>query len=331
MRDLRTLPKAHLHLHLELGMRPLTLQELCAKYGADVPEVRGYGSFAVFNDMCIAATELLRDQDDWQRLADEMCADHAAAGCVYFEPSFWAGNHRHKYGSDEAAWDLVLDAFTAAAEGRGIAVGLMAPVDRVVDTPATAVELARLAVRRREEGIVSFGLHNDEVGHPPDPFVDAFRLAREAGLLSTPHAGELEHGGYVRDSVDLLGADRIQHGIRAVEVDGLVARLAAEQICLDVCPTSNLMLGVVPSLDVHPLPALLDAGVPCSLNADDPLLFGPNVLEEYELAREQFGFDDERLATIARASIVHSGAADDVKRSALAGIDAWLATPASVP
>ena len=116
-----------------------------------------------------------------------------------------------------------------------------------------------------------------------------------------------------------------------LELDGLVARLAAEQICLDVCPTSNLMLGVVPSLDVHPLPALLDAGVPCSLNADDPLLFGPNVLEEYELAREQFGFDDERLATIARASIVHSGAADDVKRSALAGIDAWLATPASVP
>ncbi len=328
MRDLRSLPKAHLHLHLELGMRADTLRDLCAKYGVDMPVVEGYGSFAVFNDMCIAATELLRDREDWERLAEEMCAEHVAAGCVYFEPSFWAGNHRSKYGSDEAAWDLVLDVFAAAAQRHGIAIGLMAPVDRVIDTPADAVELAKLAVRRRDEGIVSFGLHNDEVGHPPGGFVDAFRIAREGGLLSTPHAGELEHGGYVRDSLDLLGADRIQHGVRAVEVEGLVERLAAEQVCLDVCPTSNLMLGVVPSLDVHPLPALLDAGVPCSLNADDPLLFGPNVLEEYELARRQFGFDDELLAAIARASIVHSGAPDDVKQSALAGVDAWLAPPA---
>ncbi len=329
MRDLRSLPKAHLHLHLELGMRPETLRDLCAKYGVEMPVVEGYGSFAVFNDVCIAATELLRDREDWERLADEMCADHVAAGCVYFEPSFWAGNHRRKYGSDEAAWDLVLDVFSAAAQRHGIAIGLLAPVDRVIDTPADAVELAKMAVRRRDEGIVSLGLHNDEVGHPPGDFVDAFRIAREGGLLSTPHAGELEHGGYVRDSIDLLGADRIQHGVRAVEVEGLVERLAAEKVCLDVCPTSNLMLGVVPSLDVHPLPALLDAGVPCSLNADDPLLFGPNVLEEYELARRQFGFDDERLAAIARASIVHSGAPDDVKQSALAGIDAWLASPAS--
>jgi adenosine deaminase len=325
MRDLRSLPKAHLHLHLELGMRPETLRDLCAKHGVAVPEVHGYGSFAVFNDMCIAATELLRDREDWERLADEMCADHVAAGCVYFEPSFWAGNHRHKYGSDQAAWDLVLDVFTAAADRHAIAIGLMAPVDRVIDSPDDAVELAKLAVRRRPEGIVSFGLHNDEVGHPPGDFVDAFRLAREGGLLSTPHAGELEHGGYVRDSVELLGADRVQHGIRAVEVEGLVERLAAERVCLDVCPTSNLMLGVVPSLDAHPLPALLDAGVPCSLNADDPLLFGPGILEEYELCRRQFGFDDERLAAMARASIVHGGAPDDVKRPALAAIDAWLA------
>jgi adenosine deaminase len=180
-------------------------------------------------------------------------------------------------------------------------------------------------VRRRDEGIVALGLHNDEIGHPPADFVDAFRIALDGGLLSTPHAGELEHGGYVRDSIDLLGAHRIQHGIRAVEVDGLVERLAAEEICLDVCPTSNLLLGVVPSLAVHPVGALLDAGVPCSVNADDPLLFGPGVLEEYELCRAEFGFDDDRMAAIARASIVHSGAPDELKRDAIAGIDAWLA------
>lgn len=327
MRDLRALPKAHLHLHLELGLRPETLRDLCAKYDHPVPEVRGYGSFAVFNDMCIAATELLRDRDDWARLADEVCADHVAAGCVYVEPSFWAGNHRATFGSDADAWATVLDVFADAGARHGIAVGLMAPVDRVIDTPETAIELAHLAVSLRERGVVSFGLHNDEVGHPPGVFAEAFRIAREGGLLSTPHAGELEHGGYVVDSVELLGADRIQHGIRAVEVDGLVERLAAEQICLDVCPTSNLMLGVVTDLTEHPLPALLAAGVPCSLNADDPLLFGPGVLDEYELARREFGLDDEQLAAIARASIDHGGAPDGVKSAARAGIDAWLATP----
>ena len=313
MRDLRALPKAHLHLHLELGMRPATLRDLCAKYDRAVPETRGYGSFAVFNDMCIAATELLRDRDDWARLADEICADHVAAGCVYVEPSFWAGNHRDKFESDQAAWEAVLDVFAEASERHGIAVGLMAPVDRVVDTPEAAVELAGLAVSLRDRGVVSFGLHNDEVGHPAAPFVEAFRIARDGGLLSTPHAGELEHGGYVADALDLLGADRVQHGIRAVEVDGLVERLAAQQICLDICPTSNLMLGVVADLAEHPLPTLLAAGVPCSLNADDPLLFGPGVLEEYERARQELGLDDEQLAGMARASIDHSGAPDQVK------------------
>lgn len=328
MRDLRALPKAHLHLHLELGMRPDTLRDLCAKYDRPAPEIRGYGSFAVFNDMCIAATEVLREADDWARLADEICADHAAAGCVYLEPSFWAGNHRATFGSDEAAWDAVIDTFDQAASRHGLAIGYMAPVDRVIDTPADAVTLAKLAVSLRDRGMVALGLHNDEVGHPPGDFVEAFRIAREGGLLSTPHAGELEHGGYVRDSVDLLGADRIQHGVRAVEIDGLVARLADEQICLDVCPTSNLMLGVFADLADHPLLALLEAGVPCSLNADDPLLFGPGVLEEYELARATFGLTDQQLAGVARASIDHSGAPEDVKLSARAGIDAWLAAPA---
>lgn len=326
MRDLRSLPKAHLHLHLELGMRPGTLADLAAKYGEQVPEVRGYGSFTAFSAMCESATTLLREREDWERLADEICGDNAADGAVYIEPSFWAGIHRAKYGSDEATWEMVIEIFDAAAAGHGLAIGYMAPVDRVFDSPADAVTLAKLAVRLRDAGVVGLGLHNDEVGHPPHDFVDAFRLAVDGGLLSTPHAGELEHGGFVRDSVDLLGAHRIQHGVRSFEVDGLVDRLAADGICLDVCPTSNIMLSVFPSLAEHPLGALLDAGVPCSVNADDPLLFGPGLLDEYELCRKEFGFDDERMATIARASIAHSGASPELKASALAGIDAWLAT-----
>jgi adenosine deaminase len=128
----------------------------------------------------------------------------------------------------------------------------------------------------------------------------------------------------VRGALDALGADRVQHGVRAAEDPELVRRLADSEICLDVCPTSNLLLGVYPALELHALPVLLEAGVPCSVNADDPLLFGPGLLEEYELCRTELGFDDQRMATIARASIDASGAPDALKRTAVAQIDAWL-------
>ncbi len=326
MRDLATLPKAHLHLHLEAGMSPQLLAELAAKYDREVPVIRGYGNFAAFSDTYVAATDVLREREDWEALADQVCEQHAREGAVYLEPSFWAGNYRHRFPSDEDAWELVLDVFEAAAQRHGITVRFMMPADRVKDTDADGLALVEIA-RKYPGQIVSFGLHNDEVGHPPQDFVECFAAAKELGLHSTPHAGELESGQFVADSLDLLGADRIQHGVRSFEVPGLVERLAELGTCLDVCPTSNLMLGVFPSLDEHPLPALLDAGVRCSINGDDPLLFGPGLLEEYVLVRDHFGFDDERMATIARSSIECGGAPDDVKVSALAGIDAWLGSP----
>lgn len=324
MRDLAALPKAHLHLHLEAGMSPALLAELAAKYEREVPVVRGYGSFAAFSDTYVAATDVLREREDWERLADEVCAGHARDGAVYLEPSFWAGNYRHRFASDEECWDQILDVFDAASARHGITVRFMAPVDRVKDSAESAVALAHLALSHPGR-IVSFGLHNDEVGHPPQDFVEAFRIAREGGLLITPHAGELESGQFVADSVELLGAHRIQHGVRSFEVPGLVERLAELGVCLDVCPTSNIMLGVFPSLAEHTLPRLLDAGVRCSLNADDPLLFGPGLGEEYELVRNEMGFDDARIASMARASVECGGAPDGVKATALAGIDAWLA------
>lgn len=328
MRDLATLPKAHLHLHLEAGMSPALLADLAAKYDRDVPVVRGYGSFAAFADTYVAATDVLREREDWEALANQVCAQHAAEGAVYLEPSFWAGNYRHRFGSDTDCWESVLDVFGSAARRHGVCIRFMMAVDRVRDTDDDGLALVDIA-KSFPGQIVSFGLHNDEVGHPPGDFVQCFAAARELGLLSTPHAGELESGQFVADSLDLLGADRIQHGVRSFEVPGLVERLAEAGTCLDVCPTSNVMLGVFPSLDHHPLPALLDAGVRCSVNADDPLLFGPGLLEEYELVRTQFDFSDERMASIARSSLECGGAPSEVKSAGLAGIDAWLAAPAT--
>ena len=143
-------------------------------------------------------------------------------------------------------------------------------------------------------------------------------------MISAPHAGE--HGGpeSVRAALDLLGARRIEHGVRAIEDPLLVQRIVDEGICLDVCPTSNVQLSVTDSLEHHPLPALLAAGVTLSLNADDPVIFGCGLLDEYELGRRAFGLDDTALANIAANSIRCSGAPESVRSSALERIDAWL-------
>ena len=323
MRDLLSLPKAHLHLHLEGGMRPTTLEERAEHYGIPVPPITGFGSFAAFSSMYVAACDVLRTDDDLIRLVDEVVDDAAMAGAMWIEPAIYAPHHLQRLGPVDHIIEVTLDALAAAAERTGVGTGLMVAADRTLD-PSDAVAQAEVAVRFADQGVVAFGLANDEAPWPPEPFAQAFAMARDAGLLSTPHAGELAGPASVVGALDALGADRIQHGVRAIEDPELVKRLADEGVCLDVCPSSNVLLSVVPSIEAHPLAALLAAGVRCSLNADDPLLFGPGLLDEYELARTQLGLDDAQLADIARSSIEASGAPDDLKATARAGVADWL-------
>ncbi|HEY3833834.1 MAG TPA: adenosine deaminase [Acidimicrobiia bacterium] len=323
VRDLRVLPKAHLHVHTEGAMRPATLAELAGAAGIAVPEVRGFGSFTMFAGMYLAACDVLTTYAALARLVEEVVADAAADGAVWVEPAIHLPHHAERLGPPRETLEVVLDAASRGAAAHGIGAGVIVSADRTKD-PAVALADARLAAEFAGRGVVGFGLANDEAGHPPEPFAAAFAIAREAGLLSVPHAGELEGPASIVGALDALGANRIQHGVRAVEQPALVRRLADSAVCLDVCPTSNVLLGVVAAIADHPLPALLDAGVRCSLNADDPLLFGPNLLDEYELARAALGLDDAALGFIARCSIEHSGAGDDVKQKAFAGIGAWL-------
>jgi adenosine deaminase len=232
-------------------------------------------------------------------------------------------HHRDRLGSDDFVIEVILDELRAAAARFGIAAGLMVSSDRTLP-PEDAVDQARLAVAYRGQGVVSFGLANDEAAAGPEPFAAAFAIIRDAGLLSVPHAGEHRGAESVRGALDALGADRIEHGVRAVEDAELVKRLADTGVCLDVCPTSNVMLSVCPSVSEHPLPALLAAGVRCSVNADDPLLFGPNLLAEYELCRDGLALADVDLAAVALASIAASGAPEALKKEALAAIDRWM-------
>jgi adenosine deaminase len=323
MRDLRGLPKAHLHIHLEGAMRPETLHELAGAAGLAVPPIRGFGSFSAFSGMYMAACDVLTSPDALARLTREVIEDSARDGATWVEPAVYLPHPNERLGAPEETLEIILGAAADAAGANDCGVGIVVAADRTVD-PADAIEQATLAAKYAGRGVVGFGLANDETGHPPEPFAAAFAIARAAGLLSVPHAGELEGPASVRGALDALGADRVQHGVRAIEDPELVLRLADSAVCLDVCPTSNVLLSVVPDLASHPLPALLAAGVKCSLNADDPLLFGPNLLAEYEISRTELGLDDATLAHVATCSIDASAAPADVKQRTRAGIAIWL-------
>ena len=304
-------------------MRPETLRALCERNGDSVPVVKSsYGTWADFQDLYTAARRALRSPDDLVRLVDEVVEDAAADGVVWIEPAVNLSEHA-AVGDPDTVLDLLAEAGSRAGERNGVGVGWLVSADRTHDVDV-AMSQAHAAARFAGRGAVAFGLVNDESAGAPAAFAPAFDVARAAGLLSTPHAGE--HGGAdsVREALDTLGPTRIGHGVRAVEDPVLVRRLAAEGVCLDVCPTSNVALSVVADMDAHPLSALIAAGVPCSVNADDPLIFDVGVLDEYVTCRHSLGLDDETLAGCARSSITHSAAPHALKAQALGAVDAWL-------
>jgi adenosine deaminase len=175
--------------------------------------------------------------------------------------------------------------------------------------------------------VVGFGLSSDERRGAAADFAAAFRIAGRAGLILAPHGGELLGPASVRACVDDLLADRIGHGVAAVADPGLLDTLAERRITLEVCPTSNVALGIAASPSAVPLVRLLDAGISVALGADDPLLFGSRLTAQYEIARHSHGLADDRLADLARMSVLASAAPAEIRSRLLAGIDAWLAAP----
>jgi adenosine deaminase len=326
-RDLAGLPKAHLHIHMEGAIRLATLAQLAEDRGVAVPPVRSFVGFTGFIERYVAACELLDTEERLRRVVREVVEDAAADGVIWVEPALYPPRYRDLLGSDQATIEIVLDELAAAGKELGVGCGLIVAADRTAD-PGEALALANLAGRFAGQGVVGLGLGNDETGHPPEPFAEAFSIAVEAGLLAVPHGGELDGPRSVAGCLNACSAHRVMHGVRAVESPDLVARLADAGVCLDVCPSSNVALSVVSSIEEHPLPALIDAGVHCSLNADDPLLFGPGILDEYRLCRERLGFDDHILAKVAGWSLDSSGAPPELVAAGHGDIDAWLATAA---
>ncbi|MEU0490686.1 adenosine deaminase [Nocardiopsis changdeensis] len=334
-RRLDRLPKAHLHLHFTGSMRHSTLVELAEKRGVHLPQAlvtewpprlratdeRGWFRFQRLYDI---ARSVLREPDDMYRLLREAAEDEREAGSGWLEIQVDPSGYAALFDGLTATLELVLDAARAAERDTGVGVGVMVAANRTRH-PLDARALARLARQYAGRGVVAFGLNNDERRGRAREFEAAFRIARRAGLLSAPHGGELQGPLSIRECLDELEADRVGHGVRAIEDPYLVERIATQGVTLEICPTSNVGLGVFNELEHVPLRRLFDAGVPIALGTDDPLLFGPRLVEQYRIAREVFGFTDPELAELARMSIRGSGAPDSLKKEMLSGVESWLA------
>jgi aminodeoxyfutalosine deaminase len=283
VREVRTYPKIELHVHLEGAVRPDTLREIARRNDYPLPD--DLESLYAFRDFrhFIEAFELtigaLRTYDDFRRIVVDYAAEAAAHRAVYLEgiftPGLWRG-----LDTDEV-FAGYCDGAAQAREEHGVEVRLTPDIPREY-SPEEAETVARFAVAFRDRGVVGLGIGGFE--YACEPFADAFAIAREGGVGSVPHAGEIAGAESVRAVLDHLAADRVRHGIRAVDDPGLVRELADRGTVLDVCPLSNLRTGAVASLAEHPLPQLVAAGVRCSISTDDPAMFDTDLTRDYEAA-----------------------------------------------
>jgi len=292
-----TYPKIELHVHLEGTVRPATLLEIARRNDYALPadtveglaEIYRFRDFRHFIEVWILTTNALRTAADFRQVVVDYAAEAAGHGAVYLEGIF-SPAERVRRG---VAWEEVFEGFCdGAAEARerhGVEIRLTPDIPRSF-TQEEAQATVEWSARFRDRGVVGVGLGGLEAEFPPEPFEDVFRLARSLGLGSVPHAGEVAGAASVRGALETLGADRLRHGIRAVEDPGLVRELAGRGTVLDVCPLSNLRTGAVASLAEHPLPLLAAAGVRCSISTDDPAMFATDLSRDYEAATS-FGLD----------------------------------------
>ncbi|GGP06207.1 adenosine deaminase [Nonomuraea glycinis] len=317
VRDVRALPKAHLHVHLESTVRPGTVRDL----GGEPAPQEGFASFRAFADQRGRVRDLLRTAADFRRVALEFCEDEAAQGTRYAEVTFTAAAHGERLGAPEMPLEAVLDGL---AEGARYGIECRVLLDHSRRRPVERLwRTYRLATRY--EHVIGIGVAGDE-SHPLAPFAEVFEAARDAGLRLVHHAGEFAGPASIREALTLGHAERLGHGIRVLEDPALVEEVRERGIPLEVCPTSNVLLGVVPALAAHPLPLLGAAGLVVTLNTDGETALA----DEYGRARDVFGYGDPALAGLARAGIEASFARPELKAGLLAGVDAWLAAPTAL-
>ena len=286
------MPKIELHVHLEGTVRAPTLLEIARRNDYPLPadtveglaQLYEYRDFEHFIETWILTTHAMRTADDFRQVVVDYAAEAASHGAVYVEAIFSPAERI----SRGVHWDDIFsgycDGAQEAQEVHGMTVRLTPDIYRGAPLE-TAEEVVRYSAAYRERGIVGVGLGGLEAQFPPEPYAKVFAFAKAEGLGAVPHAGEHAGPESIRGALDALGADRIRHGIRAVEDPALVEELAERQIVCDVSPISNVRTGAVPLLAEHPLPALVAAGVLCSVSTDDPAMFDTDLTREYEAIR----------------------------------------------
>jgi adenosine deaminase len=336
-RDVRALPKAHLHLHFTGSMRHSTLVELAERDGVVLPDAlvedwpprlsaadeKGWFRFQRLYDV---ARSVLRTPEDVRRLVLEAAEDDVADGGRWLEIQVDPSGYGARFGGITEFTELVLDAVRAASAATGLGIAVVVAANRTRH-PLDGRTLARLAAQYADRGVIGFGLSNDERRGTTADFAPAFAIAERAGLLLAPHAGELLGPESVRVSLDALHARRLGHGVRVVEDEALVDRVVEAGVALELCPVSNVALGVYPDAAAVPLRRLMAAGATVALGADDPLLFGSRLAAQYAVVQAAHHLTDAELAELARMSVRASLAPEQLRREMLCGIDAWLAGP----
>lgn len=335
--DLISLPKAHLHLHFTGSMRPQTMLDLAETQGVRLPshlldqdpltvpaDARGWFRFQRSYD---SARALVRSEETMRRVVREAAEDDAAEGSVRLELQVDPTSYAPHVGGITPALEIVLDEAKSATRETGVEVGVIVAASRTRH-PLDARILARLAAQYAGDQpgeVMGFGLSNDERTGSTADFANAFQIARRAGLSLVPHGGELLGAESVREVMNHLAPQRLGHGVRAAEDPDLLNRLVEENVSFEICPASNVSLGVFHNAGELPLRQFLDAGASVALGADDPLLFRSRLVDQYETARDAHGLTSAELSDLARDSVDASFASESSKRAWRRRISQWAA------
>ncbi|MFF7259828.1 adenosine deaminase [Streptomyces sp. NPDC008159] len=326
-----SLPKAELHLHIEGTLEPELAFELAARNGVTLPyadtdalrEAYRFEDLQSFLNLYYELMAVLRTERDFADLADAYLTRAAAQGVRHVEMFFDPQAHTARGVALGTVVEGLWRALEKSEETHGISTRLIMCFLRD-ESAASAMETLQ-AARPYLDRITGIGLDSAEVGHPPVKFREVYEAAAELGLRRVAHAGEEGPPEYITEALDVLGVERVDHGLRCMEDPELVERLVRERIPLTLCPLSNVRLRTVDTLADHPLPAMLDAGLLCTVNSDDPAYFGGYVGDNFDAVHRTLGLSEERLRELARNSFTASFLEDDEERRAryLAEVDAY--------
>ena len=320
------MPKVELHVHLEGSIRPTTLLALAERNGLPLPaaDLGGLRDFYRFTDfdhfirVYFTISGCLKTVDDFALIAYEFGADMARQNVRYAEVTFTPHTSVTNTG---LPFDAILEGLNdgRARARASFGVEMAWVLDIVRDAPETRPAVASWAAGAVDRGVVGLGLGGPERGHPPEPYADAFAFARAAGLHSVPHAGEVAGPESVWGALRILQAERLGHGVRSVEDPALLDYLSEHQVPLEVCPTSNLRLGVYASYDDHPIRRLWEKGLYVTVNSDDPPMFETDLVAEYTVLVTRLGFSAREMEQLSLNALLASFLPEARKQEMKAG------------